>query len=546
MQILLISSTQFADSTGVDMYYICAQRVVAAAANAPDATPRSASDFISCTSALDLTCKLVLLIAMLIVCSTANAQFCAESFDGVIAPAMPEGWTAYVATGTVAPWIISTSSPDTPPNAAFAADPSNVTDNLLVSPLTIVTASNSMFYFRHSYKTEPNFDGGVLEISINDGGFTDIVTAGGSFSLNGYNSTISSSFMSPVAGRMAWSGDSGGFITTGVTLPPAALGNFAQLRWRAASDSSGARTGWVVDSILCGPAPEYWSLAAPYPIAVAGHAMTTVGNTLYSFGGISGTAETASAYRFNGTAWTPIAPLPMAVAYASAVSDGEYAYIIGGASATGPVFTTAYRYNPITNSYTSISPSPTARWTSAAAYLNGNIYKIGGSNATSGGSATDAVEVYHIDTDTWSTASPYPLGITFASAFARGQFVYVAGGTNSSKAYRYDPVSNVWDDAAFADLPQARQGAASANFHSTFILAGGYLGNSQTAEASALKWRPDSNTWETLPNMLLRRARISGGIVNGCFFAVGGESAGNAFSNQNQKLECLFYNGFER
>ena len=53
MQILLISSTQFADSTGVDMYYICAQRVVAAAANAPDATPRSASDFISCTSALE-------------------------------------------------------------------------------------------------------------------------------------------------------------------------------------------------------------------------------------------------------------------------------------------------------------------------------------------------------------------------------------------------------------------------------------------------------------------------------------------------------------
>ena len=44
------------------------------------------------------------------------------------------------------------------------------------------------------------------------GAFTDITDAavGGSFVTGGYNATISTAFMSPIAGRMAWSGNSGG------------------------------------------------------------------------------------------------------------------------------------------------------------------------------------------------------------------------------------------------------------------------------------------------------------------------------------------------
>ena len=69
---------------------------------------------------------------------------------------------------------------------------------------------------------DPNigFDGGVLEISTDGGNtFQDILAAGGSFVMGGYNRTISADRGSPIAGRQAWSGNSGGFITTMVNLP---------------------------------------------------------------------------------------------------------------------------------------------------------------------------------------------------------------------------------------------------------------------------------------------------------------------------------------
>ena len=64
--------------------------------------------------------------------------------------------------------------------------------------------------FRHSYDLENGKDGGVLEISINGGPFIDFVAAGGG---GLYNGTISSGSFSPIAGRAAWTGDSGGYVT---------------------------------------------------------------------------------------------------------------------------------------------------------------------------------------------------------------------------------------------------------------------------------------------------------------------------------------------
>jgi len=90
--------------------------------------------------------------------------------------------------------------------------------------------------FRNSYNTEPSFDGAVLEISINGGAFTDVLTAGGSFAAGGYNAAIGVTD-SILTGRAAWTGSSGGFITTVVNLPAASFGQNVQLRWHLASDT---------------------------------------------------------------------------------------------------------------------------------------------------------------------------------------------------------------------------------------------------------------------------------------------------------------------
>jgi len=87
----------------------------------------------------------------------------------------------------------------------------------------------------------------VLAVS-GDGGntFQDILAAGGSFAAGGYNRTIAADRGSPIAGRQAWSGNSGGFITTVVSLPSNVLQG--KLRWRMASDNSGGSDGWRADT----------------------------------------------------------------------------------------------------------------------------------------------------------------------------------------------------------------------------------------------------------------------------------------------------------
>ena len=118
-----------------------------------------------------------------------------------------------------------------------------------MTPTIAIPSGLHQLTFKNLYNMEFGFDGMVLEISINGGAFSDIITAGGTFVLGGYNATISTQFGSPIGGRQAWSGLSGGtvrapaYITTKVNLPAAASGQPIQLKWRAATDSGGAATG---------------------------------------------------------------------------------------------------------------------------------------------------------------------------------------------------------------------------------------------------------------------------------------------------------------
>jgi hypothetical protein len=171
-----------------------------------------------------------------------------EAFDGVVAPALPAGWTT-AASGVGVPWVTSTTTPSSAPNAAFATDPSSIGLAELVTPTIAVSASGARLTFQNNYITESTFDGMVLEISIDGGAFADITT-GNAFLSGGYNGTLSSSFGNPLAGRSAWTGTSAGYVTSSINLPAAALGHNVQLKWRMASDNSVSSTGVRIDSII--------------------------------------------------------------------------------------------------------------------------------------------------------------------------------------------------------------------------------------------------------------------------------------------------------
>jgi HYR domain/Secretion system C-terminal sorting domain len=173
-----------------------------------------------------------------------------QNFDAVVAPALPAGWVATNASGPAPLWVTSTAGNPAPafvsaPNSIFIDNPGVVSDKQIVTP-SFTTGAGSRVSFANNFDLESGFDGGVLEISINGGAFTDIITAGGSFVAGGYTGVLAAG--GPLATRNTWTGSSGGFTTTTVNLPPASAGLPCILKFRMGSDGSVANTGWRVDN----------------------------------------------------------------------------------------------------------------------------------------------------------------------------------------------------------------------------------------------------------------------------------------------------------
>lgn len=180
-----------------------------------------------------------------------------QSFDTVTAPALPTGWTTSI-TGGASNWISSTAFRETTPNAVFAFEPTNAGLTELISPAIPIATSSAKLVFKNFYNSECDpaiktnaYDGGVLEIKIGGGAFTDILSSGGSFAANGYNKKIDPTDDNPLDGRQCWSGLSGGFLTTIVNLPAAAAGQNVQFKWRFGTDSGNGygAGGWYIDSV---------------------------------------------------------------------------------------------------------------------------------------------------------------------------------------------------------------------------------------------------------------------------------------------------------
>jgi len=179
----------------------------------------------------------------------------AQNFDALAVPALPSGWTTAV-TGVGNLWTTVNTTSDTVPNAVFGYDGGQIADTNLTSPTINIVTTTAKVTFRNRWAFETSitpYDGGVFEISIGGGAFTDILAAGGSFASGGYTGTLSVDFGNPIGGRSAWAMSSAGYpayLTTTVNLPAAAAGQAVKLRWRIGTDDSNGAAGQNIDSIV--------------------------------------------------------------------------------------------------------------------------------------------------------------------------------------------------------------------------------------------------------------------------------------------------------
>src|SRR5262249_2734226 len=143
-----------------------------------------------------------------------------------------------------------TPSAASSPNAAWINGPFFQSDKRLDSPPLNIARLPATLIFNNNFNFESGHDGGVLEFSTDGGNsFQDIQNAGGIFQAGGYTNFITSN-TNPLLARQAWTGNSGGFITTAVKLPSTVAGHDIILRWRMGSDNNGTQSqGWRIDNV---------------------------------------------------------------------------------------------------------------------------------------------------------------------------------------------------------------------------------------------------------------------------------------------------------
>lgn len=155
-----------------------------------------------------------------------------------------QGWTSEADEGGDDWQVISSPFARSSPNvAAFEPSTSTLRDARLVSP---PFTDGDALEFYHTYSTEKDFDGCIVEIST-DGGtiWQDL----GNFILeNGYNGVIATGYGSPIGGQDAWNGGEYGTMNrTTIDLTPF-LGE-KRVAFRFTADHLVPSNGWQVDDV---------------------------------------------------------------------------------------------------------------------------------------------------------------------------------------------------------------------------------------------------------------------------------------------------------
>ena len=231
----------------------------------------------------------------------------------------------------------------------------------------------------------------------------------------------------------------------------------------------------------------------------------SMGGTYSQYGSVAGIDNTAYVYDPGSDTWSPIADAPVArQAAASAVMDGKY-YVVNGWAAGADAYPVAEMdiYDPGTGQWSIGAPNPVpAAGGSAYAVLNGSLYLVGGCVDGPCAVPTNAVQVYHPYSDSWTSAANYPRAISFASCGAIGNELYCAGGMQSSGAvadgYVYDPLSNSWSPIAPMFVPLGSSYYTAAN--GLLLVEGGFDGAGNIVNQGEA-YDPTTNSWMPLPNL---------------------------------------------
>jgi N-acetylneuraminic acid mutarotase len=272
-----------------------------------------------------------------------------------------------------------------------------------------------------------------------------------------------------------------------------------------------------------------WTTLEPLPSPTEGMAVGRVGQVIiaaYGLGLLTGDTNLTRLYNISTDSWSFGTPAPLPVRSEQAYGEsthGGFFYVIGGRS--GTVLDNLERYDPVTDTWTTLTPMLTARAAAAAAVQGDAIYVIGGRTGTGGpctGTALDVVERYDIDTDTWSEVASLPSPRTDAAAVEHGGRIYVFGGCDGGafldEVLVYDPVMDTW--SSLADMPTARASLVAGIRGNKVFAIGGFAGGPPLDINEVFNIA--RNSWSTSEPITTPRGEAGAVSHGGRIYVVGG------------------------
>ena len=242
------------------------------------------------------------------------------------------------------------------------------------------------------------------------------------------------------------------------------------------------------------PATDTWVEKTPMPTPRDGLGVATFEGKIYCFGGRNVSKDYSISINVNEVydtetdSWETKTPMPTARSGIKASEVGEKIYLIGGSiesesSSIAERSAQVEIYDPVTDTWATGSPIPTAVGGYASAVLDGKIYVVSG--VAIGSTRTNLTQIYDPKTDEWSLGAAIPMSVSSAAAGSTtglnaAKAIYVIGGSNDTYTLNgqlanqvYFPEADSWFMAA--QMPVDRAGLAVAVVNDTiFVMGGGH------------------------------------------------------------------------
>ena len=172
--------------------------------------------------------------------------------------------------------------------------------------------------------------------------------------------------------------------------------------------------------------------------------------------------------------------------------------------------------------------SPTEKLEPQCVQVNDKILSISG--FTKGYKIINETDIYDPATNTWSKGIPIPLGVTHgATAFINGEIWIIGGysgddpGVGTAKVQIYNVAEDNWREGPA--LPKQRGGGAAAYYDGKLHFFGGFYPDRQTNSGDhfVLDFSALDQGWQEDTPMPNPRGHLSAAVINGTIYAIGGQ-----------------------